>query len=171
MATYHFPDGDPLMFDQLAPLVASTKGGERHVFGELINQQTAWLGVPTVQAVGCGQIRTEIPKGRHLMLGNALTAPRLLKYLAESDRLQMSCQMVHECKILDGRGTVLAGLAEKDGDAFVLATVSLAGTKPNPREPQPDPGLSRMTYLLSDVYLPALVKSVYRQGQRRWRGN
>ncbi|MGD9316055.1 MAG: carbon-nitrogen hydrolase family protein [Anaerolineae bacterium] len=170
-AAYHFPDGDQLLLDQLGPIVASTKGGELHVFGELINQQTAWLGVPAVQAVGCGQIRTEIPKGRHLMLGNALTAPRLLKYLPGADRLQMVCNMVHECKVVDGSGKVLAGLAKEDGEAVALATVSLAEAKAKPQEPQPGSGLPKLAYWLSDVYLPALAKSVYRQGQRRWRGS
>jgi len=168
-AAYHFPDGDQLLLDQLGPIVASTKGGELHVFGDLIDQQTAWLGVPAVQAVGCGQIRTDIPKGRPLMLGNALTAPRLLKYVPEADQLQMSCHMVHECKIVDDSGKVLARLAEEDGESFALATVWLAGAKPNPQKPQPASGLPRLAYLLSDVYLPALAKSVYREGQRRWR--
>jgi predicted amidohydrolase len=168
-AAYHFPDGDPLSLDQLGPIVASTKGGELHVFGELINQQTAWLGVPAVQAVGCGQIRTDIPRGRPLMLGNALAAPRLLKYVPGANQLQMSCHMVHECKIVDGSGKVLARLAEEDGEAFALATVWIAGAKQKPQQPQPASGLPRLAYLLSDVYLPALAKSVYREGQRRWR--
>lgn len=168
-ATYHFPNGDQVRHVDMEPRIASTRGETRQVFGPMINQQTAWLGVPAVNTVGCGQIRTDIPKGRHILLAWACTVPWLLKYLPQADRLQMSCDMVHECKIVDASGQVLARLAKEDGEAFTLARVCLAESRPAPQEPQPASSIRRLSYFLSDLYLPAIARSVYRQGQRQWK--
>jgi proline iminopeptidase len=168
-ATYQFPNDDHVTFEDLGPRAASIKGVARRLFGEMIDQQTAWLGVPAVNTVGCGHIRTHVPRGRHTLLGYTLAAPRLLKYLPQANRLQMSCDMVHECKVVDGRGHVLARLNKGDGEAFALAQVRLPGAKTAPQEPQPASRVSRPVYLLSDVYLPAIVRPIYRKGQRQWR--
>lgn len=167
-ATYHFPNGDQLKHGEMEPKMASTQGETRRVFGDMINQQTAWLGVPAVNSVGCGHIQTDLPRGRQILLGWAVTVPRLLKYLPQADRLQMSCDMVHQCKIVDASGQVLAGLGREDGEAFALAQVWLAGSRPSPQGPQPASLIRRLSYFLSDLYLPATFKPVYREGQRQW---
>ena len=92
--TYHFPNGDQLTFDDMGPLIASSKGSALDLFGDMINQQTAWLGAPAVNTVGCGRIETDIPNGRLSLLGYAVVAPWLLKYLPRptgSDCLVTSC--------------------------------------------------------------------------------
>lgn len=167
--TYHFPNGDKVTLDDMGPALAFSKGKADRVFGDMINQQTAWLGVPTVNSVGCGHIRTDIPKGRLNLLGYALAVPWLFKYLLQADRLQVSCDMVHKCKIVDASGEVLSELTKKDGEAFTLAEVKLAVSKTSPKESQPSSLLPSLAYFLSDVLLPAVTKSVYRKGQRQWR--
>lgn len=168
-ATYHFPHGEQVRHEEMEPRIASTKGETRRVFGEMINQQTAWLGVPAVNSVGCGHIQTDLPRGRQLLLGWAITVPRLLKYLPQANRLQMSCDMVHQCKVVDASGQVLAGLTREDGEAFTLAQVCLAGSRPTPQGPQPASLIRRLSYFLSDLYLPMTAKPVYREGQRQWK--
>jgi len=167
--TFHFPNGDQVTLEDMGPVMASAKGSSSQVFGDMIDQQTAWLGVPAVNTVGCGHIRTDIPNGRLSLLGYAFVAPWLLKYLPQADQLQMSCDMVHECKVVDADGEVLAGLTQEDGEAFALAQVRLAGSKPVPEGPQPAALVSKPVYFLSDVLLPAITKSVYLRGQRQWR--
>jgi predicted amidohydrolase len=169
-ATYHFPNGDQVTLDDMGPRVASTKGTVLQLFGDMINQQTAWLRVPAVNTVGCGHIRTDIPKGRLSLLGYASSAPWLLKYLPQANRMQMSCDMTHKCKVVDASGEVLAELAKEDGEAFALAEVSLAESKPSPQEPQPASLVPKRVYFLSDVLLPTITKAVYREGQRQWKG-
>jgi hypothetical protein len=166
--TYHFPNGDQARHGDLEPRLASTKGETRRVFDDMINQQTAWLGVPAVNSVGCGRIRTAIPKGQHMLLGWAATSPRLLKYLPQASGLQMSCDMVHECKVVDAGGRPLAQLGKSDGETFTHASVCLSESRPSPLEPQPASPIRGLSYFLSDVYLPAMVKSIYREGQRKW---
>jgi predicted amidohydrolase len=166
--TYHFPNGDQVTLDDMGPAVEFSKGNTHLVFGDMIDQQTAWLGVPGVNTVGCGHIRTEIPQGRLSLLGYASVAPWLFKYLPQADRMQMSCDMTHKCRIVDANGDTLAELTKEDGEAFTLAEVYLAGSKRLPNEPQPDSLIPKRTYFLSDVMLPAITKPVYRKGQRLW---
>jgi predicted amidohydrolase len=167
-ATYHFPGGDRLMYDEAGSLAAAHREDAARLFGDMINQQTAWLGVPAVSTVGCGRITTPIPNGRLSFLAYVVSAPRLLKYLRRADRVEMSCDMVHRCKVVDARGEVLAELTKDDGEAFALAEVSLAHPKPSPTESQPASLLAGSAYLFSDLLLPWISTSAYREGRRRW---
>jgi hypothetical protein len=165
--TYHFPNGDTLTFDDMGPLMASIKGSARLVFGDTINQQTAWLGVPAVNTVGSGYIRTAIPNGLGTFLTFLPAAPWLIKYLPQANRMQMSCAMTQGCKVVDASGQVLVELAQEQGETFAIAEVALADEKPQPRRPQPRSPVPFITYLSSDVLLPSLTVPVYRKGLRR----
>jgi hypothetical protein len=78
--------------------------------------------------------------------------------------------MIHQCKVLDGRGQALTRLDRQDGESFTHAKVWLPTARPVPISPQPPSPLARVAYMLSDRYLPAVTKSMYREGQRRWTG-
>lgn len=168
-STYHFPNGDEVRFEDMGPAVAGTKKSAVRLFGDMINQQTAWLGVPAVNTVCCGHIRTEIPNGRLSLLGYVLTAPWLLKYLPQANGAQMSCDMVHECKVVDANGNALAKLEKDDREAFAFAELPLAEWKPYPRTRQPASLVPRRVYFLSDFWLPAIANSMYQQGRRLWK--
>jgi len=165
--TFHFPDGDQLTFDDMGPIMASLKGSARLVFGDMINQQTAWLGVPAVSTVGSGHIRTAIPNGLGSFLTFLSLAPWLIKYLPQAGRMQMSCNMTQGCKVVDASGQVLTELTQEQGETFTIAEVALTGEKPYPQEPQPASPVPFLTYLSSDVLLPSLTIPVYRKGLRR----
>ena len=169
--TFHFPDGAPLTFDDMGPIIASMKGSGRLVFGDMINQQTAWLGVPAVNTVGSGHIRTEIPNGLGTFLTFLPAAPWLLGYLPQAGRMEMSCDMVRGCKVVDADGQVQTELAQEQGETFTVAEVVLADDMPRPRRPQPGSLAPPLTCLVSDVLLPSLSIPVYRRGLRRtWGG-
>jgi N-carbamoylputrescine amidase len=168
-ATYHFPGGDRLRHDQAGPLAAAHREDAARLFGDMINQQAAWLGVPAVSTVGCGHITTPIPSGRLSFLLFVVSAPRLLSYLRRANRVEMSCDMVHQCKVVDARGEVLAALAKDAGEAFTLAEVGLAQPKPSPSESQPASLLAGSAYFFSDLLLPGICTSLYRKGRSRWR--
>jgi predicted amidohydrolase len=170
--TYHLPNGDQLTIGQLGPLMASIQDTGRVVFGDMLDEQTAWLRVPAVNTVGSGQLRVDVPHSTVLMLSLLPQAPWLVRYLAQSDRLQMSCSMVPGCKVVDAAGRSLAELAQEQGEAYALAEVSLADRLPSPCEPQPPSRLPVTAYLLSDVILPASCIPDYRRGLRRvWGGD
>jgi hypothetical protein len=168
-ATYQFPNGDSFVPDDLGPRFAANADTVLLAFGDMLNQQAAWLGVPAVHSTECGRIQTPIPRGREAMLGYALASPKTLRYLPQANEIQMTSDLVQECKILDSSGEVLTKLSKEDGEAFTLASVNLAQSKISPQNPQPASLIPRTSYFLADVFLPAITKPVYRKGQRLWK--
>jgi hypothetical protein len=168
-AVYRFPDGSQITVEEFGPRVASIRDSTQAVFDEMIDQQTAWLGVPAVNTVGCGEIRTPVPQGVVSLLGYAIGAPWLLKHLAQANQMEMVCGMVHQCKVVAGDGRVLTRLTKEDGESFTLAEVQLSEPRPVPRGPQPPSPIPGLAYFISDHYLPAIVKPVYRKGRRQCR--
>jgi hypothetical protein len=165
--TYHLPDGTRLTLDDFGPLAAQAKDTGRLLFGDMINQQAAWLGVPAANTVGTGHIRTNIPNGL-LSLGLFLpAAPWIAKHLPQANRLQLACDVVQGCKVVDAHGQVLAELEQAQGETFTIAEVILADKKPSPRSPQPGSLLPQFSYFTSDILLPWLTLPVYRRGLRR----
>jgi hypothetical protein len=136
----------------------------------MLNQQAAWLGVPAVQTVGCGHIRTGVPNSRLSTLTYSLAAPWLLKYVPQADRMEISCGFVQGCKVVDAGGQVLTELSQEEGEAFTRAEVTLPDQKRVPQEPQPAPLTPKISYFVSDVWLVALSRPVYRKGLRRIAG-
>jgi hypothetical protein len=62
---------------------------------------------------------------------------------------------------------VLAELTQAQGETFTRAEVALPETHPIPHGSQPVPPIPRPAYWFSDVLIPGLMLSVYRQGARR----
>jgi N-carbamoylputrescine amidase len=167
-ARFCFPNGDFFMPDDLGRRVAAMSDSATLAFGDMINQQAVWLGVPVVHASGCGHVRTGLPMARRALLTLAIAAPWLLKYLLQADGIQMACDTVQECKIINSSGEILARLTEEDGQAFATAEVEFGPSRTTPRMPQPATPIPTMSYLFSDRLLPAIVNPVYRKGQRLW---
>jgi hypothetical protein len=147
--------------------VAPLKNTGGLVFGDMINEQTAWLGVPTVNTVGCGHVETDIPNGLGSLLSMVPVAPWLIKYLPQANRMRLACDFVPGCKVVASTGQVLTELRQDEGETFTLAEVTLADERPQPKGPQPPSCLSSLTYLTSDTILPLLTIPTYRRGLRR----
>jgi predicted amidohydrolase len=165
--TYAFPNGTTLTLDQLGPLMATIRGSARTLFGDMLNEQTAWLKVPAVNTVGTGQLSTAVPRGLATLLTLLPSAPWLLHYLPQARRMRMSCGFVQGCKVVDAAGHVLTELSQEQGECFTIATVALADAPPQPQGAQPPTRVPFFAYLSSDVVLPWLMRSVYRRGLRR----
>jgi hypothetical protein len=165
--TYIFPDGQRVTADELGPVMGSLKGDGRRVFGDMINQQTGWLGVPAVNTVGCGQITTDIPAGTATLLSFMPLAPRIAQYLPQAKRMQMQCDMVQGCKIVNANGVIVTELSQDAGETFAITEVTLVDEKPQPQAPQPPATASPISYLASDYILPLITTPVYRQGLRQ----
>ena len=103
------------------------------------------------------------------MIAMAANAPWLLKYLPQDNGMQMSCASVQECKIINSSGEILVRLYEEDGETFVASEVQIASSREAPQTPQPSSPIPDMSYFFADRLLPAIVKPVYRKGQRLWR--
>lgn len=166
---YCLPDGRYLTLDNLGKQAASIKGTSRRLFGDMINQQAAWLGVPAVNTVGTGHIQTKIPNALLSFVSLVPMAPWLIKYLPQVGDLQLSCDFVQGCKIVNAQGQVLTELAQEQGETFTIADVTIADKKPTPTHPQPRSLLPKLSYFLSDILLPPITIPVYRRGLRRIR--
>ncbi len=174
--TYHFPDGAALTYDDMGPLMAGMKESAQQVFGEMLGEQAEWLGVPAVNTVGSGHIRTPIPNGFASFLSFLPLAPWLVRHLPQAHGMEIACDMTPGTKIVGADGQVLAALSQEQGESFVIAQVPLplshshsrANEQPAPPSaPQPASSLSPLVYFASDVLLPALSVPTYRRGLRQ----
>ena len=164
---YSFPNGAQIAVDEMGPAFRMLKDVGVQVFGATIAQQAAWLGVPVVNTVSCGQITTAIPNGRAAFLAILPLAPWLIRHLPHAHELRATYTFVPGCRIVGADGRVLAEVTQAQGETFALAEVALPETRPLPRGPQPVPPVPRPAYWLSDVLIPATVLGIYRQGARR----
>lgn len=169
--SYVFPNGEKIDFNNVSAAVRSMKDVGSRFFGEMVNQQAKWLGVPVVNSGAGGTVQTQIPKAKALLRMFSLFAPRLLKLLPNAEQLQVSCEMISSCKVVDAGGSILAQRLPAQGEGFVVSEVTLADSKSMPTGPQPQPPLDRMTagiaILNSDVFVPAMMKSVYEAGLKK----
>jgi predicted amidohydrolase len=163
---YRFPNGDHVTVDRMGPLFARLKDVAQQAFGATIDQQTAWLGVPAVNTVGCGQVTTGIPNALASFVAILPTAPWLFRYLPQARRLQVTYTFAEACKIVDAQGAALAELSQAAGETFTVAEVALPAKRPAPRGAQPKPPVPLPAYWISDVLLPGLSLSTYRRGAR-----
>jgi len=162
--TFIFENGDKVTFNDFGKAGQSLKNTGRLLFGEMVNQQTAWLGVPAVQTVGSGHIQTAIPNGLLSLISYLPVAPKLIKYLPQGNSIQLACDFVQGCKIVDGKGNVQTELEQAQGETFAIAEVIVPDKKTEPDNPQPKSLLPGIAYLSSDIVLPLLMLPVYRQG-------
>ncbi len=165
--TYLFPDGRTATFADMGPMVSGMKDAGKLLFGEMINEQTGWLGVPTVATVGAGQITTRLPQAQASLAAMVPLAPWLAKYVPVADQVEMTCDIVPGCKVVDATGTVLAEVPEGAGDAFTFAEVTIRDQRPVPGGNQPASRVLPLAYFTSDVLLPWLTIPVYRNGLRK----
>ena len=164
---YRFPDGSTFTIDDFGAWMASMKNEGRHVFGSLIGEQTAWLGVPALNSGTCGQFRSTVPNSAPLVWGFSLFVPRLVKHFSHANQLNIACEVIPSCKIFDAQGTVIAERTQAQGEGLLMAEVAMADSKSQPRGPQPPAQLPYSVYFNADVLVPFLMKSVYRKGLKQ----
>ena len=169
-ASYTFPNGEKLDFNDMGAM-SSMKDIGRQFFGEMVNQQTKWLGVPAVNSGASGTVQTHIPKASALLRTFILFAPRLFKLLPKAEQLEMSCEMIPSCKIVDSGGQTIAARAPADGEGFAISEVTLSESKPVPKDHQPNLPLNRMIARIavfnSDLLIPSMMRSVYNNGLKK----
>jgi len=168
--SYAFPNGAKLDLKDMG-MISSMKDAGKRYFGEMVNQQAKWLGAPVVNSGASGTVQTHIPKAGALLRTLIFVAPRLLKLLPKAKQLQMSCEMIPSCKVVDAEGQTIAERAPTEGEGFAVSEVTLADSKSTPRGRQPNPPLdrmvSRMAIFNADVLIPSMMQSVYKNGLKK----
>jgi len=170
-ASYQFSNDDKLDFGDLGSTMNSMKDAGTQFFGEMVNQQAKWLGIPAVNSGASGHVLTHIPKANMLLRSFSLFVPHIRKLLPKAEQLQMSCDMIPSCKVVDAGGSILSERLPAEGEGFILSEVKLADSKSMPAFPQPKPPLTqavlRMAIFNADVFVPAMVRSVYKSGLKK----
>jgi predicted amidohydrolase len=166
-AAFQFADGSQLNFSDLGSAMDSIKIAGEQTFGEMVNQQARWLGVPVVNSGATGLIRTSIPKARSLILSFLLFLPRMVKQLRNADQMEMSSGMISSCKVVDANGQVIGQRNPTEGEGYAMAEVLLQGQKSKPNGPQPKSPINLLAYLNADVIVPIMMRSVYQKGKKR----
>jgi hypothetical protein len=162
--TLRLANGSSFTFDDLGPFFTSIKGDAGQVFGEMINQQTAWIGVPTVNSMGCGTFSSHLPNSLATYLALLPFAPWQVKQLPYARQVQMTCPMVTGTKIVGANGQVIAELTQAQGETCTLAEARLADKPVHPPGAQPPAPIHWFSYFTGDVVLPRLVRGLYRRG-------
>jgi predicted amidohydrolase len=171
--SYDFPGGEKVSFNEMGSTMEALKNAGKVFFGDMVNQQAQWLGVPVVNSGASGTVKTPIPKGNALLKILALFAPHIRKLQPQANQMQLYCEMMSSCKVVDASGCVLAERMPGEGERFVMAEVALADSKSMPRGQQPKPPMKPLEYQLSilnaDVMIPAMMRSVYKNGLKKLR--
>lgn len=170
-ASYDFPNGEKMAFNDMGSAMEALKDAGKLFFGDMVDQQAQWLGVPVVNSGACGTVKTPIPKANALLRMFALFAPHIQKLRSQASQMQMSCGMMPSCKVVDVNGNVVEERDPGEGEGFIMAEVSLGDSKSMPKGRQPKPPLSFINYQLSilnaDVTVPAMMRSVYKNGLKK----
>jgi hypothetical protein len=133
----------------------------------MVDEQTAWLGVPAVSTVACGEITTPVPRARTILLSAVAFAPRQFKHLKHADEVQMTCTFAPSCKIVGADGRILDERAQEDGESFAFGCVTLPDRKPSAEKgDQPPSKIPLASYLLTDFMVPSLMVRQYKRGSR-----
>jgi predicted amidohydrolase len=165
-ATFTFPNGERVTAGQMGLAWKQIKHDDVRVFGEMLDEQAAWLQVPAASSAACGQFTTVVPRSRLIFLSMLPTAPGLARYLPQADNVTLSASMINANKILNPQGKPLTRGTNSHGETFITAEVQLADRKPQPQGPQPAAKISKLSYFLSDNYFRSLMQPVYRAGIR-----
>ncbi len=155
--TFRLDDGTRLTVDD-SPLLRGFAGTAHEIFGAMVDEQAAWLGVPVVASVGSGSITTDIPRPGALALVFSPFRPRI--DLGAFRRVEMQCDLTPGCKVVDADGHRVAERSQKDREGFCIAEVDLT-QKNQTLGKQPRARVKRGGYWLSDVLLPRLMRPTY----------
>lgn len=164
--TFCFPPNAELTGSQLGALWARKDEGQC-VFGSMLDAQTTWLGVPAANSVACGTFESPIPNGQATLMGFMTSAPGLVRYLPRAEQMTIRSEMMDACRIVSGEGKTLAHRPQAQGEGFTLAEVTLPAARPQPKGPQPAAPISKITYFVSDSYLPRSMVKIYEAGLKK----
>lgn len=166
----HFPDGLKINSRELGGLWSKIPEGDEFFPDRDMDEQTAWLGVPTVHTVGGGTFRSKLPLA-YLSLPTYLAArPDLWNRLSQASQVEIEAGFDKQTKIINADGTVLSRVTD-DGDGFTLAEIELADKIPHPTKPQPKMRTPAFAYAIADTLRSVAFPMVYRQGVRKqWGG-
>jgi predicted amidohydrolase len=141
------PDGQRIPNARLGPFMRKAGWNADQTFGALLRRQSAWLGVPVVQAAGTGLFRSPFPRPRLSMLTLALSCPPILKLIPHADQILFEAGYYDESYIAAASGEVLSRVPP-GAEGFAISDVEIQAAPSQSPDSQPRFGLSATAYLL-----------------------
>lgn len=157
--TVRFPDGNSVHAAGLGPLMNAIYHNAGNIFGELLIQQSVWLGVPTLQTTGGGKFQSRLSRPRLSFAGFLAARPDAWKYIPDAENIVIEAGYFDQTFIAGANGQVLARTTI-DGDDLAIAQAQLAGKTPFPQGPQPKMDLYPITYWV-DAMVNGLLVNYY----------
>jgi len=162
--TLHFPGGPDVEIADTGPLARLIQESGDYLFDADLREQTAWLGVPVVNAMPYGNFESPVPRARLSLGVSAVGNPRLWKFIGEADHATISAEYNQYTQITDANGNILAGPPE--GDGFAIAEVVISSAPPQSSTDQPKMKLHPASRWVSSL-LSGLVVPEYNQNKPR----
>lgn len=166
-AVYELSDGTQLTMAEMGPLFYSLAETAGQIFGDMVNEQAAWLGVPVIQSGATGRFASALPQGRTLLATVALFAPWLARHLLIPGEVHTVCNMLPAAKIINADGSIATALTQAQGEAFAVAELTLPERHPTPSTPQPTSRVPWYGELFMDQILPWFMEPQYRRKIRK----
>jgi predicted amidohydrolase len=148
--TLILPDGKRLNFGDLGPIPRRIRRSAGGTFGPNLRRQAGYLRVPVVNTTGIGSFSSRLPCPRLSLTAFAFTAPWLLKYIPQADRLSIEANYFNETYIADAAGQVLHRVPP-GVEGYALSQVTVPEAPPIPKDPQPAFGISEFAYLFDTL--------------------
>ena len=164
--TFVMPDGKKITTAEMGAAMQLVYRGTENIFGALMRQQAAWLGVPLVATTTCGTFSSSLPRPKFSMAMLFAMRPDLWKYLPDAKKLRVECGYYNDSYIATANGQVLAQVPT-DSEGFVISEVTLADAPPQAKGQQPAFGLHPMIYSIDsvmDVFLGSTYRTHAKQG-------
>ena len=160
--TLSFPNGRRIPVAETNPISRATQESSDHLFDADLRAQSAWLGVPLVNAMPYGQFESAVPRPKLSFGSFAAANPRLWGLLRQAERATVSADYNQHTLIAAGDGSVLARPSE--GDSYAIAAVEIPVTPPLPTTPQPKMKLRSLARWASS-FLSWLVVREYKKSR------
>jgi len=162
--TIHFPDGTDIEIAETGLVAKLIQESGDYLFDADLREQSAWLGVPMVNAMPYGDFESPVPRAR-LSLGiSAAGNPRLWKLIGQAGQATISAEFNQQTQITDANGNILA--EPPAGDGFAIAEVVISSAPPQSSTDQPKMKLHPASRWVSSL-LSGLVVPEYKQNKSR----
>lgn len=163
---FTMPNAQKVDSRAIGPVINKAYTGRDEPFGDDMNAQAAWLGVPMVNTAASGTFQSAIPQARIAAMVYFAFRPDLWRHIPRAHDMDMSAEYYDQTKIVNAAGEIIGRVTDEEG--YTIADVELADETPTaPTSKQPEIPYSNATYFFVDVFGPALMERLYREGVRR----
>jgi predicted amidohydrolase len=167
--TLIFPDGQRLRAAKAGALIQYLKRSTDETFGLFLRRQSAWLGVPMLNATGTGVFSSGLPAPGRWLSMIVLMVPRLWRHRSGFEQTRVETSYFNETIICDASGEVQQRL-HSDSNGSVVSLVSLGETPAQPTQKQPQFGIPTFTYWL-DALVNRMLEAEYHRKTRKYLGH